>query len=120
MPLIIINTQPSADSINVVLSSSVKVTFNKPVLGRTLSSSTFTLEDSNGTSIPGTVHCCDPSTGDKSATFIPSSSSLSSHTKYRATVTTAVKAIDGSSMTSNYSWSFTTTANAIRPSPKTT
>ena len=106
-PLIIINTQPSADSNNVILSSSIKVSFNKPVLRWTLTSSMFTLRNSNGTSIPGTVHCCDPSTGDKSAAFIPSSS-LSSYTKYTATVTTGVKATDGSSMISDYSWSFTT------------
>lgn len=92
------STSPLNNAVNVVVNTSITVTFNETIDSTTITTSNFTIDNSMTGSIKynGT-----------SATFTPSAN-LSSNTKYTATVTTGVKDSAGNALASNYSWSFTT------------
>ena len=100
------------DATGVAVTSSITATFSEAVQPPTISTSTFTLKNSAGTSISGAV-----SLNGLVATFDPASS-LSPSTSYTAMVTTGVKDIAGNLLTPAKSWSFTTaSADTSPPSP---
>ncbi|MDB5867706.1 MAG: hypothetical protein JWP96_38 [Polaromonas sp.] len=68
---------------------------------------TFTLKETNGSNVPGTVAMNAENTV---AAFTPSASALIPNTSYTATVTTAAKNADGIAMVDPVVWSFTTSA----------
>ena len=78
---------------------------SEAVQSATVTTSTYTLKNSAGTSIAGSVTL----TNGNLATFDPSSS-LAASTSYTATLTTGVKDIAGNAMTTAKTWSFTTAA----------
>jgi hypothetical protein len=80
----------------------VSATFNNALNASTVTSSTFTLSDANHAAVSGTY-----SVSGGTATLTPSAA-LSASTTYTATLTTAIKDVNGSSLASNYTWSFTT------------
>jgi len=86
-------------------------TFSEPMNPATLVSSpagsllTFTLKDSSGNNIPGTVTM---NAANTVATFTPSTSALSTDTTYTAAVTTAATSAGGTAMANPVAWSFTT------------
>lgn len=100
---------------NVVSGTLVTATFNQPMDPATLNSSpagtqlTFRVNSTNGYNVPGTVALNAAKTV---ASFTPSASALSPNTRYIATVSTAAKSVEGSSMTQSATWSFTTKAVA--------
>jgi hypothetical protein len=89
----------SAD--NVVTGTEVTVPFGQAMDAATINSPqagnqrTFTLKESSGNDVPGTVAMNADNT---TATFTPSAAALTANTRYTATVTTAAKTAGGSAM----------------------
>ena len=97
-------------SVDVVTGTAVIATFSHPMDPETVDSSSgnlraFTVKETNGDDIPGTVVMDDTNTV---ATFTPTSSILNPNTSYTATVTTAAKNAAGVAMANPVEWTFTT------------
>lgn len=98
---------------NVVTGTAVTATFSQPMDPETVNSSspgdllTFTVTETNGNDVPGTVVMNDANTV---ATFTPTSSALNPNTSYTATVTTAAKNAAGVGLAKPIEWTFTTNA----------
>lgn len=71
--------------------------------------STFTLKETSGLNVPGTVAM---NAANTVATFTPSAPALTPSTSYTATVTMAAKSATGIAMANPVVWSFTTQATA--------
>jgi hypothetical protein len=101
---------------NVVTGTAVTATFSQPMDPETVRSSsaenllTFTVTETNGNDVPGTVVMNDANTV---ATFTPTSSALNPNTSYTAAVTTAAKNAVGIAMAHPITWGFTTNAIAL-------
>ena len=106
-PPTVTSTNPASGATGVPATSSITATFSEAVQPATVTTSTYTLKNSAGTSIAGTVSI---SPDNKVATFDPTVTSLTASTSYTATITTGVKDTTGNAMTSAKSWSFTTAA----------
>ena len=91
---------PSAGSTGMAVSVAPSATFSQAVTPSTVS---FTVKDSAGNSVAGSVSF---NAADTVATFTPNSS-LAAGVTYTATVSGAQNA-SGTPMSSPYSWSFTT------------
>jgi hypothetical protein len=98
---------------NVVTGTAVTATFSQPMDPETLNSSvpgnslTFTVRETNGNVVPGTVLMND---AHNVATFKPTAPALSPNTSYTATVTTAAKNAVGVAIKSPVAWTFTTSS----------
>lgn len=93
-------TSPSNGATGVAVDATISATFSEAVDSSTLNTSTFTLRGG----VTGTVSY---NSDTNTATFKPASN-LNYATTYTATITTGVKDIGGNSISSNYTWSFTT------------
>ena len=100
------STVPANAATNVSSSAPVTATFSRAMDGTTLTSTSFTLKKTDGTTVPASISY-DASTS--TATLTPTSA-LADSTSYNATVTTAAKASDGTPLAAPYTWSFTTSA----------
>lgn len=93
----------------------VSAIFSQPMNPATLVSSpagsllTFTLKETGGANVPGTVVM---DTANTVATFIPTATALAANTRYTATVTMAATSGAGMAMANPVQWSFTTSAVA--------
>jgi hypothetical protein len=94
------------NSNNVVTGTEVTATFSQPMDPATVNVLTFTVKETTGNNVPGTVMMDETNTV---ATFTPTSSSLNPNTSYTATVL-AAKNAGGVAMTNLMAWRFTTTA----------
>jgi hypothetical protein len=92
---------------NVVTGTEVTATFSQLMDPETVNSLTFTVRESYGNEVPGTVVMNDENTA---ATFTPTWSALNPNTSYTATVTTAAKNAAGVAMANPIEWTFTTNA----------
>lgn len=108
-------------SINLVTGTVVSATFSQPMNPATLNSApagsllTFTLRETSGNNVPGTVAM---NAANTVATFTPTASALTPNTSYTATVTTAAKNAGGTAMVFPIAWSFTTkTVASIAQAP---
>jgi len=101
-PPTVSSATPGAGSTGNPVSVAPTATFSQPVVPSTAS---FTVQDSNGNTVPGTVTF---NGADTVATFTPTSS-LAGSTTYTATVSGAQNS-SGTPMSSPYTWSFTTSA----------
>jgi N,N-dimethylformamidase beta subunit-like, C-terminal/Domain of unknown function (DUF4082)/Bacterial Ig-like domain/Fibronectin type III domain/Bacterial Ig domain len=101
-PPTVTTVTPSAGATGVPVSVAPTATFSQAVVPSTVS---FTLKDSAGNSVAGSVSF---NSGNTVATFTPTSS-LSASTTYTATVSGAQNS-SGVAMSSPFSWSFTTGA----------
>jgi hypothetical protein len=110
-------TSPGADGVAPTVSSTnpvngatsvavITALFSEAMNASTITTVTFTVSGPGGTPVPGAV-TYDPAT--RIARFTPTSA-LASGTAYTATVTTGAKDAAGNAMTSDYVWSFTTSA----------
>jgi hypothetical protein len=100
----VISTVPVNGATGVPISQVLSATFNETMSCATLASpaTTFTVTGPGTTAVTGTVVCAG-----SVATFTPSAA-LAVNTLYTATITTGVKDLAGTAMTSNYVWSFLT------------
>ena len=98
---------------NVVTGTVVSATFSEAMNPATLESSpagtrlTFTLKDSGGRDVDGTVEMNAENTV---ATFTPTESALRADAKYTATITREAKSTGGIAISDPVEWSFTTSA----------
>jgi hypothetical protein len=97
----VISTDPLNKATNVVLNKVVAVNFNMPMNQTTLTANTFTIKE-GATVIAGSVSY----TG--TAAYFKPNVSLTANTQYTATITTEAKNIQGTALSSNYVWTFTT------------
>ena len=104
----VIATDPAGDATEVVLDQKIAATFSEPMNPSTLNATTFTLRQGT-VALAGVV-----STAGATAKFSPSAN-LAAGTTFTATITTGAADLAGNSMTTNYSWSFTTSACAETP-----
>ena len=106
-PPTVSSTSPASNATGVAVDSTISATFSEDMNSSTINTSTFTLSDSDGNNVSGTVSfgCCD-----KTATFTPSSN-LAYSTTYTATITTGTKDMGENPLTSDYLWTFTTVSD---------
>ncbi|MGC2466317.1 MAG: Ig-like domain-containing protein [Candidatus Acidiferrum sp.] len=99
-------TVPAGGATNVPLNQKIAATFNTPMNSSSITATgTFTLAVAGGgAAVPGTVTY---DAASNTAIFAPISA-LAANTQFTATVTTAAQSAEGSALTSNYVWSFTT------------
>jgi hypothetical protein len=98
------STDPINTATGVPLNKVVTATFNMPMNGATITTSTFTLKI-GATPVAGTV-----SYAASVASFTPTGGLLSGNT-YTATITTGAMNPAGTPIASNYVWTFSTTAS---------
>lgn len=111
-PFTITGRTPAPLASGVSPAATVRATFSRSVDPATVTSSTFRLENPQGTAVAASVSY-DEAT--KTATLTPSAQ-LALTTTYTAEVTTGVKAAeDGASLSSAVSWTFTTASSAPPP-----
>ena len=96
---------PANNAISVATGINCTVLFSEPMNSAMITTSTIILKQGT-TTVPGTV-----TYSGVTATFTPSSQ-LAANTLYTGTVTTGVRDVAGNAMASNYTWSFTTAADA--------
>jgi hypothetical protein len=106
---------------NVVTGTVVTAPFSEPMDPASLNSptvgalKTFTLKETNGSDVPGTVAMNSDNTV---ATFTPATAALAPNTRYTVTISTAARTASGTAVTTPIIWSFTTTLVAtIRQAP---
>jgi hypothetical protein len=95
-------TLPGSNATGMPVKGGVFVGFDSQVDLSSLNSQSFTLQDSTGASVAGTVQ-----SGQDAIVFIPSSP-LGLGGSYTATLSTGVKGMNGAALASPYSWSFVT------------
>jgi hypothetical protein len=95
---------------NVPASQALSATFSEPMTASTIGATTFTLTATGGAAVVGSI-----TYSGAVATFIPAVP-LAYSTAYTATITTGAKDLAGTSLASNYVWTFTT----ITPTPTVT
>ncbi|HEX3031898.1 MAG TPA: Ig-like domain-containing protein, partial [Bacillota bacterium] len=94
---------PGDSLTGVAVSSPIKVTFDKMMDASTINTSNFTVKDSLNNQISGTITNYDGYTF-----YFTPSQNLVYNTVYTATLTTGVKAEDGTALVNPYVWRFTT------------
>jgi hypothetical protein len=104
IPPTIVSTDPINAAVGVPFNQKLSANFSEAMDPTTIIAANFKLANTSlgGTNVSGTVLY-----SGTSATFVPSVLLLP-NTTYTATITTAVKDLAGVSLTSNYTWSFTT------------
>ncbi|MFV8345782.1 Ig-like domain-containing protein [Flavobacterium sp. ZB4P13] len=97
----VVSTDPANNATNVFLNKIVAVNFNMPMNQATINATTFTLKQGT-TSVAGSV-----SYNGTTAYFAPTAP-LATNTLYTGTITTEVKNVQGTTIASSYTWTFTT------------
>ncbi|MGV8894782.1 MAG: ice-binding family protein [Burkholderiaceae bacterium] len=100
---------------NIVTGATVSATFSEQMDPATINASTvgaqrtFTLKETTGSNIPGTVAM---DVANTMATFTPTAAALTPNTNYTATITTAARSAGGIALANPVIWNFTTKAVA--------
>lgn len=97
----VISTDPINKATNVVLNKIVAVNFNMPMNQATVNTNSFTIKQGT-TVIVGSVSFSG------TTAYFKSNTSLMANTLYTATITAEAKNIQGTTLSSNYVWTFTT------------
>src|SRR5262249_19397601 len=110
---VVSSTSPATGTTGVGTTASVSVTFNHAMDATTITTSTFVVKDPSGNVLPATISY---NATTNTATLTPNGFFATS-TTYTATVLggssgDVVKDSNGRALTANYSWSFTTSAQA--------
>ncbi len=103
--LAVTSTAPSNGGSNVGTNTKIVAVFNRAMASETISQSSFTLQGATGPQVTGEVAYNEAT---QTATFSPDS--LSDNIIYTATITTAVEDNSGTALSSNFEWTFTTSA----------
>ncbi|MBI5192041.1 MAG: Ig-like domain-containing protein [Nitrospirae bacterium] len=102
-PAVILDSfAPAGNSTGISADTSVSATFSEAMNPLTITTETFTLKKTDGSTIAGNV-----TYNNGTATFKPSAP-LSYEIQYTATITTGVQDVAGNALVNNYSWTFTT------------
>ena len=99
-PPTVSSTNPTNDATGVPVTSPISAIFSEAMDALTITTDTFTLSG-------GVIGTVTYNVGTKTATLTPSSN-LAYGTTYIVSITTGVKDTHGNNMSSNYTWSFTT------------
>lgn len=102
IPPEVISTSPNMRAKNVLTNSNISAYFSEPMNPASITSNTFTLANSFGTQIPGSV-----TYANRSTTFNPFNK-MSGMTTYIATIHSTVTDFAGNPLGRSYSWSFMT------------
>lgn len=105
----VLSEVPANHLVGVCPSTTVTATFSEAMNPATINSTTFTLTGPGTTAVTGVV-----TYAGSTATFLPSSA-LALNTVYTATITTGATDTFGNPLTSNFVWSFTTSATICPP-----
>ncbi|HVD61166.1 MAG TPA: Ig-like domain-containing protein, partial [Gemmatimonadaceae bacterium] len=97
-------TNPLNGATAIARAATISATFSEPIDQATLTTTTFALKTSGGTTISGAVTY---NSATKTAVFTPSGP-LPNATTFTATLTTGVKDVPGNRLASDFSFSFTT------------
>jgi Domain of unknown function (DUF4082)/Bacterial Ig-like domain len=108
----VVSTTPTADAIGVAPGAAVTATFDKSLDPSTVTAANFTLRDSSGNNVAGTVSYDDAT---KTARLVPSVP-LSSEMTYTAHLSDAIRGTGGYPLLDPYDWSFT----VVGPAPSVT
>ena len=100
------SVSPFAGASGVFTNTNVTVTFNEAVNSTTINTSTILLRDSSSNTVPATVTY---NASTNTATLTPTST-LPYSSAFTGVVKAGVKDIAGNATTSDYTWSFTTSA----------
>ena len=104
----VVDKTPADAAANVDRDTAVTATFSRSMDPTSITSSSFTLQGSGGQLVAGTVTYNDTT---KVAKLNPSAD-LAAGTTFTATLTTGVKAADGTPLASAVTWTFTTSGSA--------
>ncbi|MDX6694606.1 MAG: hypothetical protein QOF02_2209 [Blastocatellia bacterium] len=109
VPLQVESVTPAPNAQNMIATTAITVSFNKPVAAATITGSNFALTTSNGNPVLGAITVL---AGNRVAVFTPAAT-LAGSTSYRINVTQAVRDIYGKPLAAAYTSTFTT-ANVVR------
>jgi hypothetical protein len=101
-------TTPANGAISVPPNAAINATFSKAMDPSTINATTFTLTGPGLTPVSGKIAY---DVTNRIATFTPSSA-LATGTSFTAMITTGAKDLEGNSLATNASWSFTTGSTA--------
>ena len=99
---LVVSVSPANAATSVPVASSVTATFNKAINPTSLNTTSFTLTGPAGAAVTGTV-----AYSGTTATFIPTTM-LAASSVYTATISTGVTDTIGTTLASNFVWTFTT------------
>jgi hypothetical protein len=112
-PVVSAVTPPTGTTVACPNATIITATFSKPMNPLTITTATFTVADSTGASVAGTVSLDSTS---MVATFTPMNS-LAVKTTFTATITTGAHDVFGNSLATNFTWTFTTSPFNPCPPP---
>jgi len=105
----VIATNPVNSALETPLNQVITVTFNKPIDPTTLTLSTFQVVSASSSLLPAVTVAGGIGYSGVQATFTPTTN-LTPNTTYIATLSTAVKDLNGNALQENYVWTFSTSA----------
>jgi RHS repeat-associated protein len=116
VPLQVESITPAAGAQNMIATTPVTITFNKPVTASSLTGSSLTLSTSAGNPVLGTITVL---AGNRVAVFTPAAT-LAASTTYKVSVTRSVRDIYGHQPVADFQSTFSTAAavtisNRLRP-----
>ncbi len=100
---------PASGAQNMIATTPVTVTFNKPIAAQTLTGSSFTLSTNAGNPVLGNITVL---AGSRVVVFTPAAT-LASSTTYKVSLTTAVRDIYGHALGAVFNSTFTTAAAVV-------
>ena len=110
----VVSISPVSGGTNIPVTSKVTAKFSEPMLGSSITQSTFTVKVSGSSTNLAGARWLSASDGGTTAVFAPSSN-LSPSTVYVATVTTGATDLVGNPLATTKTWSFTTTSDITQP-----
>jgi RHS repeat-associated protein len=100
---------PASGAQNMIATTPITVTFNKPIAAQTLTGSSFTLSTDAGNPVLGNITVL---AGSRVVVFTPSAT-LAASTRYKVSLTTAVRDIYGHALSAAFNSTFTTAATVV-------
>ena len=104
-------TYPEGGDTDIPINTKISATFNTPMVETEISTATFTLTETSGSVVKGTVTLVG-----LIALFDPTLD-LKTNTSYTATINAGIRSVAGNTLAENFTWIFTTGAisDSIRP-----
>lgn len=106
-PPTVVSTSPANAAANAPVSAAIRARFDERLTATSINADTFSLVDSRGDPVSGSVEYSDPD--DRTASFV-AASPLAYLEEYTATLSTGVRDEAGNALASAYAWTFSTAA----------